>query len=154
MSVDTLSRIETERRRPQVRTLNKIADALGISVSVLSPLAIKEEKPVEQKARTQEKEEVTVRWRDDEDRLRGETLRFHGKELDSYEHGNSQWTLYECPDGYRVFVEDFDDNTAALYPRATWGQADYLTYESAEELVEEFPLFGEAVGIYTVRDLD
>jgi hypothetical protein len=60
---------------------------------------------------------------------------------------------YECPDGYRVHIEDMGDATAELLPRATWGNADYITY-SAEEVVQEFPVFRDTIGIYPVRDLD
>jgi transcriptional regulator with XRE-family HTH domain len=153
VSNETIVRLERHESVPQPATIRKLADALEISFDTLERDFIEGRKHMEAAA-TKGKVEVAVRWRDDEDRLRGEILRFRGKELARDEHGATEWTLYECPNGYRVFVENFDDDTAELHPRATWGQADYITYESAEELVEDFPLFGEFVGIYPVRDLD
>jgi transcriptional regulator with XRE-family HTH domain len=152
VAIDTLSRLENNQRKPQVGTLNKIAAALAIPVAELAEDLLKEE-VVDESVATEEKVEVTVMWRDNEDRVKGEVLRFRGEELDAYEQGGVTWTLYEVPDGYRVHIEDFNDDTADLLPRATWGNADYITY-TAEELVQEFPAFGEAVGIYPVRDLD
>ena len=55
--------------------------------------------------------------------------------------------------GTECIIEDMGDATAELLPRATWGNADYITY-SAEEVVQEFPVFRDTIGIYPVRDLD
>ena len=145
VSPATIYELETGRRpAPRPSTLRKIADALSVEVTDLTS----KEEP--------SKVEVNVRWRDSEDRLRGEALRFRGKEVDSYEHSNTVFTLYESPSGYRVHVEDHEDNTANLHPSEAnphTGEVEYLAY-SAEELVEEFPEFGELVGVYRVRDLD
>jgi hypothetical protein len=54
-----------------------------------------------------------------------------------------------------VHVENGSDGTAYLnpsYPNVT-GALEYATY-SVKELVEKFPRFGEAVGVYRVRDID
>ncbi len=88
-----------------------------------------------------------------------ETLRFRGREIDCYKKGNSYFTLYKCPGGYRVYIEN-GDGTASLNPsrhnsNEPW---DYPTY-SKEHLVENYPAFREAVGlspegIPRIRDLD
>ena len=55
-----------------------------------------------------------------------------------------------------VSRERGSDGTAYLNPfryNHRTGETDYSTY-TTEELVEEFPDFAEAVGVYGVRDID
>ena len=67
------------------------------------------------------------------------------------------YTLYECPGGYRVYVECGGTDAPAYLnpqrPNPMTGDLEYPTY-NVEELVEKFPVFGETVGVYRVRDLD
>lgn len=152
---DTIQKIETNQRPARPGTLRKLAEALGVEMEELT------KDPKEEKVegtKTKEKVEVDVRW-DTEQGIRGETLRFRGEEIDYYEDSSSSYlyTLYECPGGYRVYVESGGiDAPAYLHPQRPnhfTGDLEYPTY-SVEELVEEFPVFGEAVGVYRVRDLD
>ncbi len=149
---DTIQKLETGQREARPATVKKLADALGVEEKKLTTEG--KEKDVEQTRRAQ-KIEVEVRWETDHG-FRGEKLRFRGEEIDSLESSDSYFTLYECPGGYRVHVENGGDGTAYLnpsYPERVTGELEYPTY-SVEELVREFPEFGEAVGVYRVRDID
>ena len=154
ISNQTLVRLERYESTPQPATIKKLADALGMTFDELERDLVEGSKRVQET--TNEKVAVTTKWLDEEERTQGETLRFLGEEVYCYDYEYKRWTLYECPGGYRVFVEDDDTGTAALHPRAggPGNNAVYLTYRSAKELVEDFPMFGEAVGVYPVRDLD
>lgn len=148
---DTIQKIESIQRSARPGTLRKLAEALSVETEEL----VKDQKEENMEStKTDKKVEVDVRW-DTMDGTRGEILRFRGEEIDFYEEGNSRVTLYECPGGYRVYVDNWHDGTALLNPhhQDVSGGFEYPTY-SVEELVEEFPLFGEAVGVYRVRDLD
>lgn len=148
---DTIQKLETDQRTARPATVKKLADALGVEAKKLT--TEREERDMEQTRKAQ-KIEVEVKWETDHG-IRGETLRFRGEEIDSYERSDLHFTLYECPGGYRVHVEH-EDGTAYLnpsYPDSVTGEIDYPTY-SVEELVQEFPEFGEAVGVYRVRDID
>ncbi len=151
---DTIQKLETGQRPARPATIIKLANALGVRTEQLvnNP---KEEPTEGTKAAT--KTEVAVRWKDKDGSIRGEVLRFRGQEIDSYEEGGVYFTLYECPGGYRVHVDyGGRDQPAYLNPSRHnhhTGEAEYPTY-SPEELVNEFPVFGEAVGVYRVRDID
>lgn len=148
---DTILKLETGQRDARPATIKKLADALGVEAEKLA--SEREERDMEQTRRAQ-KVEVEVRW-DTEFGFRGEKLRFRGEEIDSSERGDSHLTLYECPGGYRVHVENGGDGTAYLNPSYLdrTGDAQYPTY-GVEELVREYPEFGEVVGVYRVRDID
>ncbi len=153
---DTIQKIEAIKRPARPGTLGKLAEALGVETEELA------KDPKEEKVegtKTKEKVEVDVRW-DTEQGIRGETLRFRGDAIDYYDDPSSSsylYTLYECPGGYRVYVEcGGTDDPAYLNPQRPnpmTGDLEYPTY-NVEELVEKFPVFGETVGVYRVRDLD
>ncbi len=152
---DTIQKIEAIKRPARPGTLGKLAEALGVETEELA------KDPKEEKVegtKTKEKVEVDVRW-DTEQGIRGETLRFRGEAIDFHEQGSSLLTLYECPGGYRVYVESGKygtDGPAYLNPSRTipyTGEVEYPTY-SPEELVKKFPVFGQTVGVYRIRDLD
>jgi transcriptional regulator with XRE-family HTH domain len=149
---DSIQKLETGQRPARPGTIKSLADALGVRTEEL--VNERKEETVEQTSEAK-KVEVEVRWEADYG-LRGEKLRFRGEEIDTYEEGGWYFTLYECPGGYRVHVENSNDGTAYLNPsdhdRYT-GEIEYPTY-TVKKLVEEFPLFGEAVGVYRVRDID
>ncbi len=149
---DTISRLERGRQPARPSTIKKLADALGVETGALAKN--RKETTVEQ-TRPANKVEVEVRWEDKDGRMRKDGLRFRGQEIGAYEEGSTFFTLYECPGGYRVHVENGHDGTAYLCPsRPEYaGGLEYPTY-TAEELVEEFPAFGEEVGVYRVRDID
>ncbi len=149
---DTIQKLETGQRAARPATVKKLADALGVEAEKLTREGA--EGDMEQTRRAQ-KVEVEVRW-DTDHGIRGEKLRFRGEEIDAYERSDSYFTLYECPGGYRVHVENGGDGTAYLnpsYPDRVTGELQYPTY-SVEELVRKFPEFGEAVEFYRVRDID
>jgi len=143
VSRDSISSYENGRREAHPGTAKKLADALEVNVTNL----------VEVK-----KVEVEVRWEDADGRLVSEKLRFTGEAVDSYEIGDGVVELYECPGGYRV-LEDHDTSggqRVQLYPNSedrARGKLDYGLY-TAEEVVQEYPKFGETVGAMRVRDLD
>jgi transcriptional regulator with XRE-family HTH domain len=149
---DTIHKLETGQRPARPATIKRLADALSIGTEELT----KEHKEENvETTKTAEKVEVEVRW-ETEYGHRGEILRFRGEEIDSYEDDHDSWfSLYECPGGYRVYVENRRDGTANLNPSRInpTGEVEYPTY-SAEGLVEEFPDFGEVVGVKRVRDID
>jgi transcriptional regulator with XRE-family HTH domain len=160
VATETLSRLENDQRKPQVRTLNKIANALGIPVSVLADgLMVTYMRPSIEEATTQGKVVVPVAYRDNEVdhkfHIRG--LRFSGKEIDSEERygGDERLTLYECPRGYRVHIQEF---MGEAYLRPTrqdpdTGEIKYSWY-SAENLVEDYPEFANALGLYPIEDIE
>ena len=150
---DTIHKLETGQRPARPATIKKLADTLGVETEELTKDS-KEETMEE--TRTAGKVEVEVKWEDRDGRIRGEILRFRGEEIDYHEESDSYFTLYECPGGYRVYVANGSDGTAYLNPSLPHhytGEVEYPTY-SVEELIEEFPVFGEAVGVYRVRDID
>jgi len=149
---DTIHKLETGQRPARPATIKKLADVLGIGTEEL--VTTQKEETMELTSASK-KVEVEVRWETDRG-IRGENLRFRGEEIDAYEERSSYFTLYECPDGYRVYVENGSDGTAYLNPSRynhRTEETDYLTY-TTEELVEEFPAFGVVVGVYRVRDID
>jgi len=158
---DTISRLENYQSTPQAQTLKKLADALEVPVSEFGEDLVSGRERMLQEAETKEKVEVMVRWEDSLGREREEILRFQGEDIDSFEggpRGNTIETLYRCPNGFRVEVNDQDSGMVSLYPSYTnpyTGETEYGTY-SAEELVQEFPEFGneDLVGAVRIRDLD
>jgi transcriptional regulator with XRE-family HTH domain len=148
---DTIHKLETGQRPARPATLKKLADVLGVGTEELAK-AQKEE--TMELTSASKRVEVEVRWETDYG-TRGENLRFRGEEIDAYEERGSYFALYECPDGYRVHVLN-GDGTAYLNPSRPdpyTGEIKYPTY-TVEDLVEEFPAFGEAVGVMRVRDID
>ena len=100
--------------------------------------------------------EVEITWQDSNGIPRSEILRFTGREIDSFESGQSIVSLYECPGGYRIHVDDQRSEEQTLYPHEPnprTGELDYTLY-SAEEVAEQVPAFGQAVGVLRVRDID
>jgi transcriptional regulator with XRE-family HTH domain len=162
VATETLSRLENDQRKPQVRTLNKIANALGIPVSVLADgLMVTDMRPSIKEATTQGKVvvPVAVAYRDNEvdHKFHQRGLRFSGKEIDSEERygGDERLTLYECPRGYRVHIQEF---MGEAYLRPTrqdpdTGEIKYSWY-SAENLVEDYPEFANALGLYPIEDIE
>ena len=148
---DTIHKLETGQRPARPATIKRLADALGVGTEELTKDS--KEETVE-RIKTKEKVEVNVQW-ETEYGPRVETLRFRGEEIDHYEDSDSSFTLYESPGGYRVYVENGSDGSAYLNPKRpdSTGNVAYPTY-SVEELVQEFPAFGVAVGVSRVRDLD
>jgi transcriptional regulator with XRE-family HTH domain len=145
VSPATIYELENGRRRANPSTLRKLADALDVSVGDL----LHEEK--------EGKVSVLVRWEEQNSMAHGEELRFTGKMVATEEHSrNVRVDLYECPGGYRVHETNELDGTGMLYPfepNSVTGETDYPLY-SAEEVAEEWPVFGAAVGVFPVRDLD
>lgn len=149
---DTIQKLEAGQRPARPATIKKLAAALGVGTEMLAKN--QKEETMEQTMTAEKRVQVEVRW-ETEHGPRGENLRFRGEKVNSYEERGSNFTLYKCPDGYRVHVES-DDGTASLYPiepNTYTGEAEYPTY-TAEDLLEEFPLFGGTVGVYPVRDID
>lgn len=149
---DTIHKLETGQRPARPATIKKLAGALGVETGRL----VKNPKEETMETKTANKVEVEVRGEDSKGFMRREVLRFRGQEIDDYEEGSVSYALYECPGGYRVHV-DYGalDQPAYLNPaRPNYtGEVEYPTY-TAEELVEEFPAFGDAVGVLRVRDID
>lgn len=142
VSPATVNLIENGKRKPHPSTLKKLAIALGVDVEYLT--------------REEGKMQVEVGAVDQEGKYRGEILRFTGELVDTYERGNFRVELYECPDGYRVYTENEYEERRELYPSKpdhVTGRLEYPLY-SAEDLVEEWPEFGAAVGVKPIRDLD
>ncbi len=152
---DTIQKLETGQRPARPATIKRLADALGIGTEEL--VEERKEQGMEQTKAAEKRVEVEARWEDGNGLMRAEVLRFRGEEIDYYEERDAHFTLYECPGGYRVHVDhEGDDRPSYLNPsevdRST-GEVEYPTY-TAKELVEAFPAFGEAVGVYRVRDID
>src|SRR5215212_5990450 len=158
---DTISRLENYQGTPQAQTLRKLADALEVPIAELSEDLTSGRERMLKEAKTKEKVEVRVTWEDSQGRLREEILRFRGEEIDWVDggrRGNIIKTLYRCPDGFRVEVNDQEAEMISLYPNHPnpyTGETEYPTY-SAEELVQKFPEFGDEdlVGAVRIRDLD
>ncbi len=158
---DTISRLENYQGTPQAQTLRKLADALEVPIAELSEDLTKGRERMMEEAKTKDKVEVRVTWEDSQGRLRGEVLRFRGEEIDWVDSGGSGdiiKTLYRCPNGFRVVVDDQENSIVSLYPNhlnPSTGEPEYPTY-SAEQLVEEFPEFGDEdlIGTVRIRDLD
>jgi transcriptional regulator with XRE-family HTH domain len=159
---DTISRLENYQSTPHAQTLKKLADTLGVPVSKIGEdLALGRERALKESA-TKDKVEVAVTWEDSLGNLRTEHLRFRGEEIDMLEEGNRgnvTKTLYRCPDGFRVLVDDAESGRTSLHPNRpspyNANETDYPTY-SGEELVQDFPEFGDEdlVGAVRIRDLD
>jgi transcriptional regulator with XRE-family HTH domain len=145
VSPATIYELEAGRRSANPSTLRKLADALDVSVGDL----VNEER--------EGKVSVQVRWEDQNSMAHGEELRFTGKMVATAEpSSNVRLDLYECPGGYRVHEIDELDGTRTLHPfepNSVTGETDYPLY-SAEEVAEEWQMFGAAVGVFPVRDLD
>src|SRR3712207_6422447 len=103
VAAETLSRLENDQRKPQVRTLKKIADALGIPISTLTDgLTVEEITASIEEAATEGKVVVRVAYLEEIDNtysLHQEGLRFPGKKVGSVELNGfyNKATLYECP---------------------------------------------------------
>jgi transcriptional regulator with XRE-family HTH domain len=150
---DTIQKLEADQRPARPATIKKLSDALGVEAEELAKTQ-KEEKTMEL-SKAAKKVEVEVRWETKGYGTRGEILRFRGEEIDAYEDSGSYFTLYQCPDGYRVHVLH-GDGTAYLNPSRQdphTREIEYPTY-TVEKLIKEFPNFGEVVGVYRVRDID
>ncbi len=147
---DSIQKLETGQRPARPSTIKKLSDALGVETDELVNEG--KEKTMELSAE-QKRVEVEIRW-DTGYGPRAEILRFRGEEIDGYLEGETYCALYECPGGYRVYVDN-GDGTMYLNPSRPGytGEFEYPTY-TVEELVEEFPAFGETVGVYRVRDID
>jgi transcriptional regulator with XRE-family HTH domain len=138
---DGISHYENGTRDAHPGTVKRLADALGVEVKDLMK---------------GDKVEVEVGVMD-EGVYRGEILRFTGELIDSYERGDIRFELYECPNGYRVYVDNGSQELGSyLHPyeknRYT-GELEYRFY-TAEEVAEEWPEFGSSVGALRVRDID
>jgi transcriptional regulator with XRE-family HTH domain len=143
VSRDSISSYERDVREAHPGTAKKLADALEVDVTKLVDI---------------EKVEVEVHWEDSDGRFVSEKLRFTGEEIDSYEKGDAVVKLYECPGGYRVLEEydSFGGQSIKLHPNSenrSTGDLDYGLY-TAEEVVQEYPKFGDTVGTMRVRDID
>jgi len=148
VALETISRLEKDKHKPQAMTLKKIAGALGIPVSDL--------------AESLNRVQVFVGDMDQRDGLlHGEFINFRGEKshtLDlEFEGGDEPTgTLYKCPNGYRVHVINGGVDVS-LHPtrkNPDTGETEYPTYATAEDLVKDFPEFAPVVGIYPVRYLD
>src|SRR5215217_2853783 len=109
---------------------------------------------VEVKELTEEKMQVRVEWRDENDKSFEEQLQFTGEELDFYDGGDVTYTLFECPGGYRVHEKDSSVGTASLHPYDPSIVVPYHRFFTAQEVAEEYPVFARAVGVMRVRDID
>ncbi len=151
LAVETLSRLENNRRKPTFKTLRKIAQALEVPVQELSDGLME-----------QSRVEVFVgdfnydTSGEEDPYYEGERLNFRGKKIGKRkDYGEVTLTLYECPNGYRVHQESME--TVDLHPcrrNADTGEIEYPTYPTAEDLVEAFPIFRSAVDLEPVRYLD
>jgi transcriptional regulator with XRE-family HTH domain len=158
---DTISRLENYQGTPQAQTLRKLVDALEVPIAELSEDLTRGRERIMEEAKTKDKVEVRVTWEDSQGRLLEEILRFRGEEIyriDGGPRGNTVKTLYKCPDGFRVEVNNQEEEMISLYPNhpnPSTGETEYPTY-SPEELVEEWPEFRDEdlVGAVRVRDLD
>ena len=150
---DTIQKLETGQRPARPATIKGLAAALGFETEELSRTPQEAEM---ENTKAPEKVEVEVRREDSMGAIRGETLRFRGEVIDSYEDRGAMFTLYQCPGGFRVHVDFEDGERAYLNPARTnhfTGETEYPTY-TAEELVQKFPDFGATLGVYRVRDID
>ncbi len=98
---------------------------------------------------------VEVGW-DIDGTYRSETLVFEGELVDRLDFGNDVYAeLYECPKGYRVYVDDRSGSKQELHPYDTnpvTGGVDYDgLYYSAEQVAERWPLFASTLGVTRVR---
>jgi hypothetical protein len=87
---------------------------------------------------------------------RAEELVFEGELADRVDYGNDVYAeLYECPKGYRVYVDDGSEPRRELHPHEVnpvSGGLDYDgLYYSAEQVAERWPEFGSTVGVPRVR---
>ena len=149
VSRDAIQKLESGQRPSRPATIKSLAATLGVEADELM-----KEGAVEH-TKAEEKVEVEVFWKDEQGLPRAETLRFRGEEIDAYGEG-PVFTLYECPGGFRVHADFADGENAYLHPSVAdrySGKEEYRTYTAAE-LVEEYPLFAEAVGVRRVRDID
>src|SRR5215217_5210959 len=97
VSNETIVRLERYASAPRPETTKKLADALGIPLGDLERDLAQGRRKKEQETRVS----VETRWRDQDDRLMVEILRFTRKEVDSIERAQDLMvTLYECPGGY------------------------------------------------------
>ena len=99
---------------------------------------------------------VQRKLRPGEPDIQEEFLCFRGKAIDRYKDADSYstLTLYDCPQGYRVYVKN-GDGTASLEPSHYHnGKLDYFIYKDEEKLLEEYPKFKEAVSTPHCRDVD
>lgn len=102
------------------------------------------------------KQEIEVEWEEYGGYILAQKLRFTGEEVGFYENGYSSYTLYECPDGYRIYENDDTDEGSYLHPN--WinrytGELKYGLY-TAEKVAENYPIFGLDVGVLKTIDLD
>jgi transcriptional regulator with XRE-family HTH domain len=149
VSRDAIQKLESGQRPARPATIKSLAATLGVEADELM-----KEGTVEH-TKAEEKVEVEVFWEDEQGFPRAETLRFRGEEIEAYGEG-PVFTLYECPGGFRVHVDLADGENAYLHPSVVdrfSGEEEYRTYTAAE-LVKEYPLFAEAVGVRRVRDID
>ena len=142
VSAATINELENSRRKANPSTLRRLAAALDVEVNEL----LEEDNRVK----------VEVGSLDQEGTYRGEILRFTGRPVDSFERGDVVFELYECPRGYRVYVDDGSKPERALYPfelDPRTGRLDHPLY-SASEVAEGWPEFGATVGMLPIRDID
>ena len=137
---DGISHYENGSREAHPSTAKKLADALEVEVKDL----IKGDRV-----------EIELGSEDRDGVYRGELVRFTGELRDSSERRGAVVELYECPNGYRVYVENSD---GSRYLSPSWvdrntGEFEYGLY-TAEQVAEEWPEFGSSVGVLRVRDLD
>jgi len=142
VSRDGISHYENGTREARPSTARKLAEALKVEVQNLMDTA--------------QKVEVAVGSLDRNGNYRGEILRFTGELLDAHEEGDYKYELFECPDGYRVHVEEGGIDSA-LYPSPVkdpyTGEREYPLFD-AEEVAERWSVFGFTVEKPRVRDID
>jgi transcriptional regulator with XRE-family HTH domain len=140
VSRDGISHYENGSREARPSTARKLAKALEVEVHNLMDTA--------------QKVEVRVGSLD-RNGYRGEILRFTGELVDAYEYPDVKYELFECPDGYRVHVEE--GGIDSLYPSPVkdpyTGEREYPLFD-AEEVAERWPDFGFTVEKPRVRDID
>ncbi|PLS83674.1 MAG: hypothetical protein CYG60_21550 [Actinobacteria bacterium] len=98
--------------------------------------------------------EVEVWWEDRDGAWRSEVVRFTGKLVDGYEDRyGTQFDLYECPGGYRVFV--YGEGGAHLHPFEVGRNDEGFEYGlyGAEEVTIKYPPLGSTVGHPRIGDL-
>src|SRR5215217_9703207 len=101
VSRDGISHYENGAREARPSTARKLAATLEVEVQDLMATAQKVEVAVGSLERNG---------------YRGEILRFTGELVDAYEYGDYKYELFECPDGYRVHVDEGGGIDSALYP--------------------------------------
>jgi hypothetical protein len=99
---------------------------------------------------TNELIKLDIQFYDEGDVLQFRTVSFTGEYLDYYEEAHAAFSLYRWLDkGYLVYVEDFKNDSKAVYPNDGSGKG-----YAAEDVAKQWPRFANTLGITPGYDLD